>query len=188
MPRLFTAIELPDEVRDELVRLKHPLPGAKWVSVADLHLTLRFAGDISKKQAEEFAFNVANIEFDVFELQILGLGAFGGNTPHTLWAGVEPSPALEALQRAHERAARSAGLAPEARNFAPHVTLARFRGASADIIARYLNRMSGYRSRKFFVEQTVLMSSKPKTGGGPYAVEEEFPLRGASFADTAYDY
>lgn len=179
MPRLFTAIELPDDVRHRLSRLKVPLPGAKWVEPDNLHLTLRFAGDIDNRVASEFADALARIDVDAFELKIAGLGAFGGNDPHAIYAGVEISPALEALARANERAARGAGLPAEQRTFKPHVTLARLKHSNVDAVAKYLGRANAYRAERVSVERFVLMSSRPKVGGGPYVVEEAFPLRGA---------
>ena len=181
MPRLFTAVELPEDVCEELYRLHLPLPGARWVKPDAYHLTLRFAGDIDGVVAREFVANLANVETDAFELTISALGAFGGDDPHTIWAGVEPSPALEALARAHEKAARAAGLPPEKRAYKPHVTLARLRNASAASVAQFLTRYSGYRSEPFFVAQAVLMSSRPIVGGGPYAIEDRFPLRGGLY-------
>lgn len=186
MPRLFTAIELPDDVRTELHRLHLPLPGARWIKPEDYHLTLRFAGDIDNRQAREFADNIAAIDADVFELRLSGLGAFGGNDPSSVFAEVAPSPALETLAKAHEKAARQAGLAPDKRAFKPHVTLARLRNSNAEAVARYLTRFSGYRSEPFFVSHVALMSSKPGVGGGPYGIEEIFPLRGgAAMLDEA---
>jgi RNA 2',3'-cyclic 3'-phosphodiesterase len=181
MPRLFTAIEVPDDVREELYRLHQPLPGARWVEPSSYHLTLRFAGDIEGPIAREFVANLANVETDAFEIVISGLGAFGGNDPHTVFADVSPCPALDALARAHEKAARAAGLPPEKRPFKPHITLARLRNASASAVAQFLTRYSGYRSEPFFVAQAVLMSSRPGVGGGPYAIEDRFPLRGGLY-------
>jgi RNA 2',3'-cyclic 3'-phosphodiesterase len=183
MLRLFTAIEIPDEIKAGLHRLHLPLPGAKWVKPDDYHLTLRFAGSIGSNVAREFAANLAGIETDTFEIRLIGVGAFGNNDPHTVWAGVEPSSALDALARAHERAARNAGLAPDKRGFKPHVTLARLRHATPEPVARYLQRYTAYRSEPFMVIRTVLMSSKPLTGGGPYVVEDSFPMRGAAWAE-----
>ncbi len=183
MPRLFTGIEIPEEIREEIARLKVPLPGGRWTEPDNLHLTLRFVGDIDKPQAREFADRLAAIEVDVFELRLAGLGVFGGNEPRSIWAGVEDSPALEALARANDRAARLAGLPPDGRPFKPHVTLARIKYAGPDEIARVLQRIGAFRSKPFFVSRFVLFSAKPKTGGGPYAVEEAFPLRGGEFAD-----
>lgn len=183
MPRLFTAIEIPDDIRPDLKRLHLPLPGAKWVKPEDYHLTLRFAGDIDNAVAREFVAGLAEANANVFELRLSGVGAFGNNDPHTVWAGVEPSATLDALAKAHERAARNAGLAPEKRAFKPHVTLARLKNATPEPVARFLQRYGGYRSDLFVVGRTVLMSSKPKTGGGPYVVEDSFPFQGAAWAE-----
>jgi len=186
MPRLFTGIEIPAEQREELARLRMPLPGGgRWIEPENYHLTLRFAGDIEKAQAEELIERLAAISMDAFEIRLAGVGAFGGNDPDSLWAGVGPSSELEALARANERAARAVGLAPDGRSFKPHVTLARLKYASPDAVARILGRIGGYRSAPFFVARFVLFSSRPKVGGGPYAVEEAFPLRGGEFADLA---
>ena len=64
MPRLFTAIEIPDDVRARLARLKSPLPGAKWVDPELLHISLRFAGDIDNLSAREFADALSQIGGD----------------------------------------------------------------------------------------------------------------------------
>lgn len=181
MPRLFTAIELPDDIARELTRLHLPLPGARWVKPDGYHITLRFVGDIDNSRAREFADNLARIEPDGFELRLSGLGTFGGDDPHAVWAGVDQSAELDILARAHEKAARAAGLAPDTRGFKPHVTLARLRHSSPQAVARFLTRYSGYRSEKFFVARTVLFSSRPSVGGGPYAIEESFAMRGLNF-------
>lgn len=185
MPRLFTGLELPDDAVAALARLKSPLPGAKWVEPENLHLTLRFAGDVDNRVARELADALSEIDVAMFEMRISGLGAFGGNDPHTLYAGVEPSPGLEALARANERAARNAGLAPEGRTFKPHVTLARLRYSNPEAIARFLSRHGGLRLGPFLVDRFVLFSSRPKVGGGPYVIEEAYPLSGGA---SGYDW
>lgn len=182
MPRIFSAIELPDDLREELYRLHQPLPGARWVHPGNYHISLRYLGDIDRSAAREFIENLAGLEPDPFELRMVGLGVFGGYDPHAVWASVEPSSALTALARAHEKAARLAGFAPEKRPFTPHVTLARLRNSDTQRVARFLTRYGGYRSHPFLVTRTVVMSSRPVTGGGPYAVEDIFPMRGCGFA------
>lgn len=181
MPRLFTAIELPEEIAEELHRLRMPLPGARWLTPDNYHITIRFAGDIGNEVAREFAANLAGVETDGFEVRLSGLGAFGGDDPHVIFAAVEPEPNLVELAKAHEKAARKAGIAPDTRPFRPHVTLARLKNSSADAVARFLTRYSGYRSEPFFVARSVLMSSRPGVGGGPYAIEDRFPMRGMEF-------
>jgi RNA 2',3'-cyclic 3'-phosphodiesterase len=185
MPRLFSAIELPEATRAELHRLHMPLPGARWLASEDYHLTLRFAGDIGNRLADEFAANLASINADAFEIRLAGVSAFGGNDPNLVYAGVEPCDALDALARAHEKAARNAGLAIQKRPFKAHVTLARLQHSNVEAVARYLTHFGGYRSDPIFVSRFVLMSSRPGTGGGPYGVVEAFPLRGGYSEDDA---
>ena len=181
MPRLFAGIEVPDDVRHSLARLRAPLPGTSWVEPDNYHISLRFAGDTDPRSAREFTDLLARIDAETFELQLTGLGAFGGNAPRSIWAGVSAGSELDTLARAIERAARSAGFAPETRNFKPHVTIARLRYTSAELVARYLERNGAFRSMPFAVGRFVLFSSRPKVGGGPYVVEAAFPLIGAPY-------
>ncbi|MBY0224337.1 MAG: RNA 2',3'-cyclic phosphodiesterase [Hyphomicrobium sp.] len=185
MPRLFSGIELPDDIKDQLSDLEVPLPGASWIEEDNLHITLRFAGDIDNRLAHEFTEELSRIDIDVFELALEGVHVLGGNDPKILYAGLKASSQLDALARAHERAARSIGLPPEPRPFKPHITLARLRNVDIPHLTRFLQAHALLRSRPFLIEEFVLFSSRPKTGGGPYAIEEAFPLRGARhvFAD-----
>ncbi len=176
MPRLFSAIELPATVRAHLGMIRGQLAGAFWISPENMHITLRFAGHIEPEVADEFADRLDEIDARAFELTICGTGAFGGSKPHVVFAALKPSAALDDLQRAHERAARAAGLAPEARTFHPHVTLARLRNARPQTVARFLEETADLRLPPFQVERFVLMSSRPGSGGGPYAVEVAYAL------------
>ena len=177
MPRLFTGIELPDEIREVLSALELPIPGASWIDEDDLHLTLRFFGDISDRQAHDVKDLLETLNADAFNLVIKGLGTFGAE-PHTLYADVESNPGLEALARGNDRAARGAGLPPAKRPFKGHVTLARLHYSDPIKLARFLSLNSGLVFEPLFIHRFVLFSSKPRTGGGPYVIEELYPLRG----------
>lgn len=178
MPRLFTAIEIPQAIRLRLSLLRAPLGGAKWIEAEDMHITLRFAGDIDGRTADELVDFLAGIRARPFPVTIAGLGAFGGRDPRVLWAGVEAGEPLDALYRANDRAARSAGLEPEGRAFKPHVTLARMRGARQEAVARFLAENGPLRMEPFTAERLVLLSARPGTGGPPYVVEAAFPFEG----------
>ncbi len=175
MPRLFTGIELPADIVRRLSMLRAGLSGASWIDPENYHVTMRFVGDVTETEASDFADALADIRFDSFELEVSGLGSFGGNKPRSLWAAVKPSSTLQILQKAHERAARLAGFPPETRNFVPHVTLARLRNVSPYAAAEYLAGHGGFFSAPFPVSRFVLFSSRPNYGGGPYLVEEGFP-------------
>ena len=183
MPRLFTGIELPQDIVQRMSMLRAGLNGASWIDPENYHITMRFAGDITDAQASHFADALADIRFDSFDVEMSGLGSFGGNKPRSLWAAIKPSQPLEILQKAHERAARLAGLPPETRNFVPHVTLARLRNVSPYAAADYLARHGGFFAAPFSVSRFVLFSSRPNQGGGPYLVEEGFPSWDMAFGE-----
>lgn len=178
MPRLFTALEIPQALRTRLSLMRAPLKGAKWVQPENMHITLRFAGDIDGRTADELADLLADVNVAPFVVSIAGAGAFGGRDPRVLWAGVEAGPELGRLYRANERAARAAGLEPDPRDFRPHVTLARMRGARQSAVARFLEENGDLRLEPFLVTRFVLLSARPGSGGPPYVTEAAYPLSG----------
>jgi 2'-5' RNA ligase len=176
MPRLFIGLELPEMVRMRLGLVRGPLQGARWIDPENMHITLRFAGDIENRQADELVGFLDGIEVPPFEVMIREVGAFGGRDPRIIWAGVEAGPELEQLQRAVERACRATGLPPETKGFKAHVTLARLRGARPEVVARFLGSRGSLAIGPITVDRFVLFSSRPHVGGGPYVVEHDFPL------------
>lgn len=176
MPRLFSGLEIPSEIAERLAMLRGGLEGARWVEPDNYHITLRFIGDVDGAEAERFSEALGQIEANAFSLTLDGLGSFGRGRPRAVWAGVAPSAPLEALHRAHEQAALSAGLEREGRNFHPHVTLARMRTGKAPEVARYLADNGAFLSDNFPVTRFVLYSARGGSGGGPYVVERAYPL------------
>ena len=176
MPRLFSAIEIPANIAQRLSMLRSGLAGARWIDPENYHLTLRFIGDVDGPTAHDFAQALNEIDMPPFTLRLDGLGSFGGRKPRAIFAQLAPSEALGALHRAHDRAAREAGVPPEGRNYTPHVTLARLRGTRSDDVARYLEGQGFFQSEPFEVERFVLYSSRASVGGGPYVIEGDFPL------------
>lgn len=176
MPRLFTAIEIPDPVRERLSLLRGGLPGARWIDIENYHITLRFIGDVDDAVANDVADILMRVRREALSLEFDGLGTFGGNKPHSLFARVRPNPALNALQAENERLMQRIGLRPEQRNFTPHVTLARLRSVPARAAATYLGLRGGFFAPAFTADRFVLYSSRAREGGGPYLVEEAYPL------------
>ena len=176
MPRLFTAIEVPADVAQMLTFLRGGLPGARWIDPENYHITLRFIGDVDTNVAHDVASMLDSVNRAPFELRLDGLASFGGRKPRSVFANVAPSRALMDLQAEHERLMQRAGLEPEGRKFTPHVTLARLRDSSSRQVADYLSERGSFRSVPFLVERFVLYSSRNSVGGGPYIVEEAYPL------------
>lgn len=176
MPRLFTALELPADLVFSLSLLRGGLPGARWIDADNFHITLRFIGDVDERMADDIADSLDQVSRPSFSVALEGLGSFGSRKPHCIWAGVRMTAELAELQAEHERRMQRIGLPPERRKFAPHVTLARLRGTSHNDVANYLALRGGFRSPLFPVGRFVLLSSRASKGGGPYIVEEAYPL------------
>ncbi|WP_173933583.1 RNA 2',3'-cyclic phosphodiesterase [Chelativorans sp. Marseille-P2723] len=185
MPRLFIALEIPRDAALSLSLLRGGLPGARWVDVENYHLTLRFIGDVEGHVADEIAHALDRVQRPAFSLTLSGVGAFGQKKPHSIWAGAAPSPDLQALQGEIERICQRIGLPADPRKFTPHVTLARLKNVSPRDVAAYLSARGNFSAAPFTVSRFVLMSSRDSVGGGPYVVEEAWPLERAEPARTA---
>ena len=183
MPRLFTGLEIPSDMRTRLSLLSAPMSGAKWVEAENLHLTLRFLGDIDGRTADEFIDSILSFMVEPFEMTLSGLGVFGNQRPDVIWIGAEPKDVLGRLNQWHERAARAAGLEPDTRPFVPHVTLARLRGTRPHEVAHFLESRGKVELPAFRVSRLAIFSARPGTGGGPYAVEETIDFETAEGED-----
>ena len=184
MPRLFTALEIPRDAALSLSLLRGGLPGARWIDVENYHITLRFIGDVEGHVADEIANALDRVRRPEFMLSLSGVDTFGSKKPHSIYAGVTPSPELNALQAEIERICQRLGLPADPRKFTPHVTLARLRNARPEDVAHYLTGRGNFHTAPFTVNRFVLMSSKESVGGGPYLTEEVFPLHEARAASS----
>jgi RNA 2',3'-cyclic 3'-phosphodiesterase len=181
MLRLFSALELPDAVASRLMFLMRGVDGAKWRPRENLHVTLRFFGDVAESVADDIDAELASLAetHAPFDVRLKAAGSFGGTDPHALWVGVEKSAALERLAADCERAARRAGLKPESRKFAPHVTVAYLRGASLENVQAFEARYGLFETEAFRVESFGLYSSFTRRDAPSlYRLEAEYPLRG----------
>jgi 2'-5' RNA ligase len=179
MPRLFTGVEIPQDVALDLDLMRGGIMGARWIDRSSFHITLRFIGDIAEGLAREISYELGGVEARPFSLRLKGIDVFGGNSPNTLYAGVEENPELRRLRAIHERICQVLGLPAEAKKFIPHVTLARLKEADIGAIHRFVASHALYKSRVFEVDRFVLFSSRPSRGGGPYAVEQSYDFQEA---------
>jgi 2'-5' RNA ligase len=176
MPRLFTGVEIPSDIGQALSMLRGGLPGARWITPDNYHLTLRFIGDVDDLIAQEVALMLGRVRRGAFELHLEGLTSFGGRRPRAVVANVAPTQALLEAQAEHERLMQRIGLEPEGRKYTPHVTLARLRDSSSLDVADYLSARGYFRTAAFPVSRFVLFSARESVGGGPYVVEASYPL------------
>jgi 2'-5' RNA ligase len=178
MIRLFTAIEIPEPIRVRLSLLQSGIPGARWSPAENLHLTLRFIGEVDEPTANDIDQVLSGINDKPFELSLKGVGEFGGRDPHAVWAGVAPNAALQHLVAKIESALQRMGLPAETRKYAPHVTLARLRDAPSAKVREFLCAHAPFDSGPFGVRSYTLFSSFQTSKGSLYRAERTYPLDG----------
>ena len=176
MPRLFTGLEIPSDIGLELSMLRGGLPGARWITPENYHVTLRFIGDVDEVTAQEIDLALSRVRRAPFNLTLEGVTSFGGRKPRAVVATAAQSQAVYELQAEHERLMQRIGLEPEGRKYTPPVTLARLRESSSRDVAEYLATRGLFRTAAFSVTRFVLFSARASVGGGPYVVEAGYPL------------
>jgi 2'-5' RNA ligase len=176
MIRLFTAIEIPEAVRTRLSFLQGGVPGARWSPAENLHLTLRFIGEVDEAVANDIDDMLSSLHAPAFELTLKGAGEFGGRDPHALWVGVSPNEALMRLAAKIESALQRMGLEAETRKYSPHVTLARLRDAPIAKVRAFLAAHAAFDSGPFAVRAFALFSSYPSSNGSLYRMERSYAL------------
>ena len=175
--RLFVALALPDHLRSQLSGLCNGLPGARWVAPENLHLTLRFIGEVEGHEAEDIDAALSGIRLPRFSVTLSGVGEFGDDKRlRSVWVGVESNEMLERLQAKVEQAVQRAGQPPEKRKFKPHVTLARFKSHPRGRLESYFTERSLFRAPPFEVSDFTLYSSYLSHEGAIYSPEAVYPL------------
>ncbi len=176
MHRLFLAVRPPEAVRDLLLDTMEGLPALRWQEDEQLHLTLRFVGELERPLAEDLAAALATLRFEPFEVRVAGVGRFDHRQRGALWAGVEPRAPLAALAAKIERICVGTGLAAERRAFHPHVTLARWGRGADETLDRFLAAHAALRSEPFLIDVVTLYESQLGRGGANYTAIAQYPL------------
>ena len=180
MHRLFVAIRPPADIRSRLLSLMGGIAGARWQTDDQLHITLRFIGEVDARCADDIMHCLAAVHFTPFSIALDGLGIFDRRgRVETLWAGVHPRDDLSRLHRKVDRACVMAGLPPEARSYLPHVTLARFR-RDAGSTGMFLTQNAGFSSPCFTVGQFGLFESHLGHTGSVYHLAAAYDASGES--------
>ena len=179
MIRLFFGLELPGELRMRIAALAAGIDRARWVAPENLHITLRFVGEVEEPAMEDLAGEAASIRFEPFPVTLSGAGHFERRgRVSAVWLGLEPSPALAALRDRVEAAAVRAGQPPEGRKFRPHVTVARLNQGRPGEVRDWLAANTLFRAVPFTVASFALFSSTLGRSGPNYRVECLFPPEG----------
>jgi 2'-5' RNA ligase len=174
--RLFVAIRPPEPIRDLLIDAMDDSPDFRWQGDEQLHLTLRFVGEVERPVADDLADALGRIHAQPFSVRIAGVGRFEQRNSGALWAGIEPKAPLTALAAKIERVCQQTGLEPERRAFFPHITLARWKGRRSREVADFLQRRRGLSSEPFVVAGFILFESRLSRHGAHYEPIADYAL------------
>ena len=178
--RSFIAIEIPETMQQKLAdvikRLQDSNPqGVRWVSPKNIHLTLKFLGDISPKNLDLLCnmLQVQTGQYKAFSIQVEDVGAYPNSLrPRVIWVGIKAPDVLESLQKGIEAEARRLGYAAEDRPFSPHLTIGRVaRSITRDQIRRLSQTIETIQINKLgdvCVSSVNLFRSDLKPGGAVY--------------------
>ncbi|MDR6789327.1 2'-5' RNA ligase [Sphingomonas sp. BE138] len=179
MHRLFVALRPPPAIRTLLLDAMGGLPGARWQDDEQLHCTVRFVGEVDRRQAEDVAAALATVAAPTPRVRIDGVGTFERRGRlDTLWARVLPGEPLAALHRKVDQALARAGVAADPRRYLPHVTLARFSRSAADPVAtdRWIADHAALASPDFTMPHLTLYESVLAHDGARYEAVARWPL------------
>jgi 2'-5' RNA ligase len=177
---LFIAIDLPAPVRDQLTALYEPVRGFAWTRPEQLHLTLRFLGEVEVALRATLEAALARVAVEPFVLPVGGLGGFPPRGPaRVLWIGVgHGHPRLHQLRQQIDDALLGAGLALDVRSFQPHVTLGRVKDeAPPGAVAQFLKHHREFEAAPFRASAFVLYASELRPAGAVHRPWRMFPLQ-----------
>jgi RNA 2',3'-cyclic 3'-phosphodiesterase len=184
--RLFVALEISSAVRENLADLLKALrgvsPQTRWVRPENLHVTLKFIGEVSETKRAAVHRALADVRSEQHvTLDFRGLGFFPNQKhPRVFWAGIEASPNLKTLAADIDKATEKLGIAREQRPFSPHLTLARFEPPRLPEKLRFATQENAARDFGLFrTSQFQLIESKLKPSGAEYTTLESFSFAAA---------
>lgn len=176
MHRLFVAIRPPAAIRGLLLGAMGGISGARWQSEDQLHLTLRFVGEVDRHRAGDIHAALGGIHHAPFEIALNGIGAFERRgQPDAVWAGVAPHEPLKGLHKKVDAALIRVGIAPDERAYLPHITLARLKRSSGPV-GNLLEQSGGLSSPPFTVDSFALFESDLTEEAAVYSIIERYPL------------
>ncbi|HEY5722134.1 MAG TPA: RNA 2',3'-cyclic phosphodiesterase [Allosphingosinicella sp.] len=185
MHRLFAAIRPPRTIRARLLAAMGGVRGARWLDEEQLHLTLRFIGEVDRHVAGDVHAALGAVHHPRFEIALSGIGAFERRgQPTTIWAGVAPHDPLRALHKKIDQACLRAGVEPDRRAYMPHITLARL-GRGAGPIQAPIEDSAALTSEPFAVDEFRLFESELGANGPAYSVVASYPLDYAPQAESS---
>ena len=176
MLRLFVALSLPDTIKTQVFPMKSGLPGARWIEQENLHLTIRFIGNVEETFVEDIHYALSRVRFESFHICLKGVNIFRSrDRVRSVWVGINPTEQLKALQKQIETILIGGGVTAEKRKFTPHVTLARLNQTPITKVVPYLETNAGFKTPPFEVFQVLLFQSHLRSQKADYEIIAAYP-------------
>ena len=177
MYRLFVAVDLPSEIKKEIGTISFGLPGARWIPADQLHLTLRFIGEVDGNLFKDIKEMLSSVTTEPFAMRLKGVGHFPPRKrPRVIWVGIEANDSLLRLRGKIESVLVRRGLEPEGRKYSPHITVARLKDTPAVKAGNFIAANGLFASPSFTVQEFLLYSSKLTAKGAIHTIEAVYPL------------
>ena len=177
MPRLFIAVDLPGTMKKNLETMFLGIPGARWVALDQLHLTVRFIGEVDGALFLDIKNTLEEVSISPFGIQLKGVGHFPPRgAPRVIWVGLEKSEPVQLLRKKIDGALLQIGLEPEGRKFSPHITLARLKNTPLQKVADFLSANGLFSQEPFQIDDFKLYSSTLTPKGAIHKVERVYYL------------
>jgi 2'-5' RNA ligase len=175
--RLFIAIELPENVKRLLYKLRTDIQGARWLPMEQLHLTLSFLGEVDEETAKKLIRDLSAIKAPAFDLRFCNPGCFPNRRQaRVLWVGLEPEPLLSNLASLVQKTVLSCNIPQEERPFSAHVTLARLKAPGSREVAAFLDQPQRHKIPPVSVREFILFQSRLTPNGAVHTPLKNFTL------------
>ncbi|WP_039759378.1 RNA 2',3'-cyclic phosphodiesterase [Bartonella queenslandensis] len=178
MSRLFSALQIPQQTTQQLISLQNGLPNAQWINPQNFHITLSFFGEVESSTADALMHAFDTIKLPPFMLQMKGFDIFGSeNAPHSLVIRIEPCETLNLLHEKMQCIRGHLRLAPNEKQFTPHITVARLLDIKPEDLPLYLSYRGDFSFSPFEVDHFVLFLLPSPSSDAPYIVKGNWPLQ-----------
>ena len=175
--RLFTAVPIPEDIKDSIANISIGLPYVRWVKREQIHITLCFIGEVSNGEYDLVNEILSEVKFPAFKLELSGVGQFlTAREIDTIWLGIKDPIQISSLNSLISKQLKLNGFSIDKRKYSPHLTLARIKRASRGKIHEYMEEFSRFQSTPFHVREFQLFSSKLYPEGPVHTLEREFLL------------
>lgn len=161
-----------------MLDLRQPIDGMQWQSKEQMHLTLKFVGEVDETTAGELQEELGKVDHPEFSMTIAGVGYFPeGKHPKVVWAGIKENANLRNLHQKVEDRCENMGIIPENRPFRPHITIGRTKNTSKRAVTSFINQHKTFTLRDIPVSEFVLYESKLHPDGARHHRLQTYSLK-----------